>query len=502
MKTKSFTLKTAVIVCICVAMYFSSCTDADQPPNIILCMGDDHGWDEAGYNDHPHLQTPVLDEMARNGLVLDRFYSAHPSCSPTRGSVMTGRHPNRYGTFSPNWSIRPEEISIAEILGRAGYACGHFGKWHLGPVKAGSPTNPGAMGFDEWLSHDNFFELDPQFSRNGGPPEQFHGESSEILVEETIRFMSKARKNGQPFFVVLWFGSPHEPYSGLDKDLALYDDLPDLYNDQTFRLTSNETGLPVERPLGEVLQERFAEITAMDRSLGRLREWLGEEALRQNTLLWYCGDNGTPGDGMVISSLRGQKGTMYEGGIRVPAIIEWPGRISSPLVSYVNAVTSDMLPTICELVGQPLPDHPLDGISLKSLIDGQMKERPSPICFWQYTIQGGEAQNPYIEPGQQEGTTPLVKQMNGLYTRNFRNFQLEKISDQDYEGSRVILDNRYKLVIGPGKNPTVELFEIREDPAEKYDLSETNVEVVKNLEKQLEDWQTSVLESLTGSDYR
>jgi len=131
-----------------------------------------------------------------------------------------------------------------------------------------------------------------------------------------------------------------------------------------------------------------------------------------------------------------------------------------------------------------------------------MKERPSPICFWQYTIQGGEAQNPYIEPGQQEGTTPLVKQMNGLYTRNFRNFQLEKISDQDYEGSRVILDNRYKLVIGPGKNPTVELFEIREDPAEKYDLSETNVEVVKNLEKQLEDWQTSVLESLTGSDYR
>ncbi|MCK5461835.1 MAG: hypothetical protein KAI95_02425, partial [Bacteroidales bacterium] len=165
-------------------------------------------------------------------------------------------------------------------------------------------------------------------------------------------------------------------------------------------------------------------------------------------------------------------------------------------------VTSDMLPTICELVGQPLPDHPLDGISLKSVIDGQMKERPSPICFWQYTINGGEARSPYIEPDQQEGTTPLVKQMNGLYTRNFLNFQLEKISEQDYEGSRVILDNRYKLVIGPGKNPTVELFKIREDPAEKNDLSETNVEVVKNLEQQLEDWQTSVLESLTGTDYQ
>ena len=288
-KKNSFTMGAAAIACIIALVYLSSCADADQQPNIILCMGDDHGWDETGYNGHPYLQTPVLDEMARTGLRLDRFYSAHPSCSPTRGSVMTGRHPNRYGTFSPNWSIRPEEISIAEILGRAGYACGHFGKWHLGPVKADSPTNPGSMGFDEWLSHDNFFELDPYFSRNGGPPEQFHGESSEILVEETIRFISMVKKDGQPFFVVLWFGSPHEPYSGLEKDLALYDDLPGMYNDQTTRLTSNETGLQVERPLGEVLQERYAEITAMDRSLGRLRQWLEEEDLRQHTLLWYCG---------------------------------------------------------------------------------------------------------------------------------------------------------------------------------------------------------------------
>ncbi|REJ87001.1 MAG: N-acetylgalactosamine-6-sulfatase, partial [Planctomycetota bacterium] len=108
---------------------------ADDRPNVILCMGDDHGWDETGYNGHPYLHTPVLDEMAAAGLRLDRFYSASPVCSPTRGSVMTGRHPNRYGTFTPNWSIRPEEITIAQLLSRAGYACAHFGKWHLGPVK-------------------------------------------------------------------------------------------------------------------------------------------------------------------------------------------------------------------------------------------------------------------------------------------------------------------------------------------------------------------------------
>ena len=108
-------------------------------------MGDDHGWDETAYNGHPYLRTPVLDEMASAGLRMDNFYSAHPTCSPTRGSVITGRHPVRYGTFSPNWSLRPEEISVAKLLGEAGYTSGHFGKWHLGPVKAGSPTNPGVI---------------------------------------------------------------------------------------------------------------------------------------------------------------------------------------------------------------------------------------------------------------------------------------------------------------------------------------------------------------------
>lgn len=131
-----------------------TCYSSEQKPapsrqqtNIILLMGDDHGWEETGYNGHPFLQTPVLDEMAASGLRLDNFYSAAPVCSPTRGSVITGRHPNRYGTFGANWSIRPEEISIAKILSDAGYSCGHFGKWHLGPVKTDSPTNPGAMGF-------------------------------------------------------------------------------------------------------------------------------------------------------------------------------------------------------------------------------------------------------------------------------------------------------------------------------------------------------------------
>jgi len=479
---------------------------ADQRPNIILCMGDDHGWDETSYNGHPYLQTPVLDEMAATGLRLDRFYSAHPSCSPTRGSVITGRHPIRYGTFAPNWSIRPEEISIAQILDKAGYACGHFGKWHLGPVKAGSPTNPGAMGFEEWLSHDNFFELNPTLSRNGGPPEQYQGESSEIIIDETLRFIGKAKKSQQPFFAVVWFGSPHEPYSGLAKDLALYRDLPESYRNRFVTLTSNETGRPTKRPLDKVLQERYAEITAMDRAIGQLRRWLDDEGLRQNTLLWYCGDNGSPAGGSVTTPFRGQKGLMYEGGIRVPGIIEWPARLAQARVTDVNAVTSDMLPTICDLVGQPLPNRPLDGISLQPLINGQMTERPEPICFWAYNTNRKVERRPqpYIDPKLQEGTTPLVKMMDGRYTRNFRNFHHAEITEQDLEGPRVILDNRYKLVVDsqPGSESARELFDLRNDQAEKNDLHETEPEIAKKLERQLRDWQQSVLNSLTGADYR
>ena len=169
-------------------------------PNIVLLMGDDHGWDEVGYNGHPFVKTPVLDEMAAQGLRFDRFYSGHPSCSPTRGSFLTGRHPNRYGTFIPGFSIRPEEITIGHIMKKAGYTTAHFGKWHVGTVKKGSPTNPGAMGFDEWLSHDNFFEMDPVLSRNGETPQKIKGESSAILIDETIKFIQKAKKTGQTFY--------------------------------------------------------------------------------------------------------------------------------------------------------------------------------------------------------------------------------------------------------------------------------------------------------------
>jgi arylsulfatase A-like enzyme len=490
---------------------WTSACRADQPPNIILCMGDDHGWEETGYNGHPFVKTPVLDEMAATGLRLDRFYSASPVCSPTRGSVMTGRHPNRYGTFSANWSMRPEEITLAELLHQAGYACAHFGKWHLGPVKADSPTNPGAMGFDHWLSHDNFFEMNPVLSLNGAPPQKFSGESSQLLVDHAAEFIRQSKQQDQPFLVVLWFGSPHEPYSGLESDLALYNDLPAELKDRQVRLTSMETGSAVRRPLRDVLRERYAEITAMDRAIGNLRDVLADEGLREQTVLWYCGDNGLPASAVKIAALRGRKGQVYEGGVLVPGIIEWPAQIRQPRTSQLNAVTSDILPTVCQLVGAPLPNRPLDGISLEPLLTGEMKERPTPICFWNYDVRH-ELQTPrvpYLKPLQQQGTTPLAKRMGNIWTRNFRNLQHPVIVGADYRGPRAILDNRFKLVVHDQQNrgqaslsAKRELFDLETDPAEKENLVDRMPDVARDLEQQLHDWQRSVLESLTGVDYR
>ena len=483
------------------------CVNADQSalPNIVLMMGDDHGWEETGYNGHPYLRTPVLDTMAASGLRLDRFYAAAPVCSPTRGSFLTGRHPNRYGTFSANWSIRPEEITIAHVLRKAGYHCGHFGKWHVGPVKAASPTSPGAMGFDAWVSHDNFFEMDPSFSRNGGPPEVFEGEGSEVIIAQALQFIGRARREGKPFFAVVWFGSPHEPYSGLPDDLALYDDLPAKYNDRTVRLTSNETGRPVERPFGDVLRERYAEITAMDRAIGTLRDYLAREGLRKDTLVLYCSDNGTCQTGRRGSPLRGAKGQVYEGGIRVPCVIEWPARIREPRISTVSAVTSDLLPTLCAIAGRPLPQRPLDGIDLLPLIDGQMIRRPAPIFFWSFDTRrfSGLKLAPWIEPDLQEGTTPLVKLMGGVATRNFQNVHHPDIEAADVLGPRAVVDHRFKLVLHDRSEgePRAELFDLAADPAETRDLSSERPEIVRAMQQQMQAWQHAVLHSLRGADY-
>ena len=230
-------------------------------------MADDQGWGDVGFRNHPVLKTPVMDEMAATGLRFERFYSAAPVCSPTRGSVLTGRHPNRFGCFSWGHTLRPQELTIAKALKSAGYTTGHFGKWHLGPVRADSPVCPGAMGFDEWQSTPNFFENSPLMSRKGKVIET-RGEGSQVTVDAALEFIRAATSRRQPFLAVVWFGSPHAPHQALDDDRRLYRDQP------------------------EKLQHFYGEITAMDRALGNLRLHLRKSGIVENTLLWYNSDNG------------------------------------------------------------------------------------------------------------------------------------------------------------------------------------------------------------------
>ena len=458
---------------------------AETRPNIILMMADDQGWGETGYYGHPQLKTPVLDEMARTSLRLDRFYSASPVCTPTRASVMTGRHANRSGAFSPNWSTRPEEVTLAQILKDAGYRTGHFGKWHLGAVKKESPLNPNKMGFDEYLAHDNFFEMDPPLSRNGATPEIIKGESSEIVVDEAVRFAKKVHAEGKPFFIVVWFGSPHDPYSGLEKDIALYSDVKK-----------------------EEMRLRFAEITAMDRSIGTMRQTLRDLKVADDTLLWFNSDNGISVQNEADSfngGWRGHKGDIYEGGLRVPAIIEWPAVIQSPRISDVACVTSDIMPTLLDVLGlkHPKPQRPLDGISLKPLIvDGTMKERPAPIGFWKYS-SGGEAKNGrWVSEELSRGTTPTTRNP----AIDFFNYKHPVAKTENFGGAAAWTDNRFKLVVtGGGKKksstPSAELYDLLADPKETTNVAAKHPDIVKTMTTQLHDWQRSVERSLSGADY-
>jgi arylsulfatase A-like enzyme len=334
------------------------------------------------------------------------------------------------------------------------------------------------MGFDEWLSHDNFFEIDPVLSRNGAPPEKLPGESSAVVVREALAFIQRAAQAKKPFFTVVWFGSPHNPHVASAEDQAPY------------------------RAQLEPLRSRLAEITAMDRALGTLRDQLRQSGLAANTLLWYCGDNGTPHEGEVPDMpFRGWKGEVYEGGVRVPGVIEWPARFKRPRRVTVPAVTSDILPTLCAITGRPVPARPLDGINLLPALEGKMKDRPAPICFWDFNRRRERAplRQPWVgDPQLQEGTTPTATVRDGKLTRAFENWQHPVIEEADYAGPRAVVDGHFKLVTDGAR---VELYDLAADPRERKNIAAGQPAIVERLQKHLRRWQDSVLKSLTGADY-
>lgn len=410
---------------------------AAAKPHIIFVMADDMGWGQTGYRNHPVLKTPHLDEMAASGLRFERFYAGGPVCSPTRASVLTGRSHDRTGVLTHGYALRIQEKTIAQTLKGAGYVTGHFGKWHLNglrgpgaPIFAGDPHGPAAFGFDEWVSVTNFFDQDPLMSR-GGTFEQMHGDSSEVAVAEAVKFLEAHRASGRPMFAVIWYGTPHSPFKALDPDKAPFGSLD------------------------ETSAHHYGELAAMDRSIGTLRRKLRDLGIAQDTLLVFCSDNGgLPGiTPETVGELRGHKGSLFEGGLRVPGIIEWPAVIH-PRVTQYPACVMDLFPTVIDLLGLPESSmtKPVDGISLKPLFATDLHERGTPIGF-------------------------------------------------RYTSKRALVDDRYKLLTNDLASGKFELYDLIADPKESQDLCAAQSEVFARMKQQLLDWNASMDASFAGKDY-
>ncbi|BCX46957.1 N-acetylgalactosamine-6-sulfatase [Haloferula helveola] len=437
---------------------------AAERPNVVLLMADDLGWGDVGFNGGKIIETPSLDAMAESGMVFERFYSAAPVCSPTRGSCLTGRHPFRYGVYFANKGhLRAPEITLPELLGKLGYATGHFGKWHLGTLSAEfsgkgkgrapekNHMTPGMAGFDQWFSTEysvaTWDPYDPKNKHGGGEydtrrlfwhngenvTEPQKGDSARIVMDRAVPFIEKAVKAEKPFFTVIWFHAPHSPVVGGPEYRKRY----------------------AEHPVPN--QHYYACVTAMDEQIGRLRKTLRDLGVADNTLVTFCSDNGPArqGDAEHVGSpgpFRGFKTTLWEGGVRVPAVIEWPGKIEAGSRTKSTAVTSDYLPTLLDIVDLPVPeDRPIDGISLLSVFEGNDAPRSEPIGF-------------------------------------------------QSSRQRVWMDGDLKLITtNDGKK--WELYDLGKDPSEKTDIAAEHPEKVKAMTEALDDWRASCKHSDQGGDY-
>jgi len=428
-------MKTLILPFLCLAALFHA--TAAGRPNIIFVMADDMGWGQTGYRGHPLLKTPNLDAMAANGLRFERFYAGNPVCSPTRASVLTGRSNDRAGVLSHGYALRLQEKTIAQALKSAGYATAHFGKWHLNgykgpgaPVLKDDPRSPGAFGFDEWVSATNFIDMDPWLGRMGAP-EQITGGSSEVIVAEASKFIE--RKKDGPFFAIIWYGTPHSPFRALEADKAPF------------------------AHLDEASANHHGELVAMDRSIGALRKKLRDLGIADNTLLVFNSDNGglagiQPG---TTGDLRGNKGTVYEGGLRVPGIMEWPAVIKPGRVTSFPASTMDLFPTVADIAGLPETCfiQPVDGASLKPLLAG-------------------------TESG------PRVKPIPFRYGRK-----------------AALVDNMHKILTDNLDGGAFSLYDLESDPHETRDLGADMPELFEKMKRDLLAWSAGVDASFAGKDY-
>jgi len=347
--------------------------------NFVIILCDDLGYGDLSCYGHPVIRTPNLDRLAREGLRLSACYAAAPVCSPARAGMLTGRTPQRCGIYDwiPEGSpmhLRASEVTIPTLLRSAGYATCFVGKWHSnGLFNSPEQPQPGEHGFGYWFATQNnarpSHHNPVNFVRNGRPVGLLEGYSSALIVDEAISWL-KTRDRDRPFCVFVWFHTPHEPIATAEEFVGHYPDVR-----------------PRERA------DYYGNVTQMDHEVGRLLSTVDELELRDSTFVMFTSDNGpetlnryrtasrsygSPGP------LRGMKLHLYEGGIRVPGIIRWPGRTRPGQVSDEPINGTDVLPTLCAIAGIPVPaDRTLDGASILPIFQGKPIDRKVPL-YWQY----------------------------------------------------------------------------------------------------------------------
>lgn len=426
-------------------------------PNVVLIITDDQGYGDLGAHGNPVLQTPHLDRLARESAELTRFYVS-PVCAPTRAALLTGRYNYRTGvtdTFLGRAMMEPREKTVAEYLSAAGYRTGIFGKWHLGDC---FPMRAMDQGFQESLVHrgggigqpsdppEATSYFDPVLFHNGNA-ERKQGYVSDVITDAAIAFVEQQARTA-PFFVYLAFNAPHTPLEVPERYLAMYRDR-DLS-----REAFPQAGQPLpERLDQEALARLYGMVTNIDDNVGRLLAALERHGVVDNTLVIFLTDNGPQG-ARYNAGLRGQKGSVYEGGIRVPMLVRWPGKIQA--AQYAQPVAHiDVLPTILEACGVEQDEPAVDGRSFWPLVSGTSAEWPQRTLFAQW--HRGDAPQRYRSCAAHDGRWKLV--------RNEPSSRDARMADEQFE-----------------------LYEVGSDPYEMHNVAAEKPAVVQRLKREYDRW--------------
>jgi len=481
-------------------------------PNIVVLLADDLGYRDIGCYGGP-VKTPALDGLAAKGVRFTDFYSGCAVCSPSRATLLTGRHHIRTGVYSwisdyhQNSHLAEREVTLAEVLQSHGYATAHFGKWHLGlPTRERNKPTPKQHGFDYWFATGNNAQPSHKnpvnFIRNGKPVGEIEGYSGQIVVDDAISWLDKKRDPGVPFFLNIWFHEPHAPIAAPETIVSQYGKQKD----------------PAAIYSGT--------IDNTDRAIARLLKKLQEIDSPENTLIVYSSDNGSYRADRV-GTLRGKKGSNFEGGIRVPGIFYWPGTITKGHVEHEPAGLVDLLPTICGLLGIDKPEGVrLDGSDLSPLLRGgdNTFTRHQPL-FWllptsQPTVamRDGDyslvAYRDYEFPKDQEKMAALSKQIeetlrkNGTIEQELRGSTLqaqmfEGFKDREAEKLRGqyirlnMFQESWIPAIKAGSYGRFELFDLAKDPRQQKDLSAKLPDVLARLKKKLLEINAGVMTDAT-----